>query len=489
MFPGPVRLATSGQMSFSKNRKLFDAMCARAVAEQNRDARIELTKKAIRFAVANPTGYYSSDVLEGILLEVAQDIDAPMSASPRQGTVLHVMTECYFHGGHTRVVERWMELDRARQHSLVFTAKENQKIPSRLMSAVEKAGGTITRLADSDSYLKKAADLRTLASEFQFVVLHVHMFDIIPLLAFGTERFQRPVVLFNHADFLFSVGVSVADRFVDVSNSAAGTTIRNRGVADPYVLPIPMDIDNAAAQDSIGVLRRLVLPRDKKIVLTAGHAHKYTPYKTWSFAPLAAGILEKEDRVLLGVGPSDHNPYWRKISRRYKGRVFGTGPVPYGDFKACLCIADIVVDSHPMSGGTAMVDAVKLGKPVVSLHSPDGQMDFTRNSPAYCASKEELFAKVDVLLSDAAERERHVAQVAKRLEETHSVDIWKKKVEQLYADLDETVHKLRRFASVPNSQPTDLEVYLNRYNQRSWYQSAAGAVYSRLRSLLAPAGR
>jgi hypothetical protein len=457
-------------LGFAENRRKFDSLCRQATAAQERDARVDIARKAIHFAVDHPTGYYSSDVLESIFLEIAGELATGIPEKANEGTILHVMTASYATGGHTRVAERWMELDSTRRHSLLFTHEEQHQVPTRLLNAVEKGGGTVTKLPDADDYMAKAAKLRALASGYEFVVLHVHMFDVIPLIAFGTEDFTRPVIFFNHADGLFSVGVSIADRFVDIDNHSARRSKQNRGIPDPFLLPIPMDVSKIKAEGTNDILRTLHLPPGRTIVATAGHPDKYIPYKKWNFSRLARGILENRERILLAIGPSAQSPHWHRMLKAFRGRVFTTGLIPYSDFKACLSISDIVIDSFPLSGGAAMVDAVNLGKPVLSLCTPDGQNEFIRNSPAYCASKAELFAKLDLLLSSSHERQKHVDAVMECLVATNSVSVWKERLEELYGGLAAQRHKLRKFRAAPNSRPTDIEIYLNRSNRINYWK-------------------
>ena len=103
------------------------------------------------------------------------------------------MSEAYHTGGHTRVVERWIEADDKRKYSLVMTRKSPSELPSRLVAAVERSGGRIVELDSETDFIKRGLALRKIAASFETVVLHTHMDDPIPLIAFGSDDFKRPV--------------------------------------------------------------------------------------------------------------------------------------------------------------------------------------------------------------------------------------------------------------------------------------------------------
>ena len=52
------------------------------------------------------------------------------------------------------------------------------------------------------------------------VILHVHMYDVLPILAFANGDFNRPVMFYNHADHLFWLGASISDLVVNFRSSS-----------------------------------------------------------------------------------------------------------------------------------------------------------------------------------------------------------------------------------------------------------------------------
>ena len=76
------------------------------------------------------TGVYSSNRLENEIIKIGEKIQFSPTAKPQKGNVLQVMTAAGNGGGHTSIVNNWIQWDRGRQYSLVLTDMDYQEIPS-----------------------------------------------------------------------------------------------------------------------------------------------------------------------------------------------------------------------------------------------------------------------------------------------------------------------------------------------------------------------
>ena len=72
---------------------------------------------AATFATKHTTDIFSSKIIEDVFLRIAQSHSIALPQSYNPNTVLHVMTEAYISGGHTRCVERWVNLFPEQKHS------------------------------------------------------------------------------------------------------------------------------------------------------------------------------------------------------------------------------------------------------------------------------------------------------------------------------------------------------------------------------------
>ena len=94
--------------------KTFETMVAKATSASTLERRMELAQNAVWYAAYHGTGYYASPKLERIFLEAARRIPQ-VPCKPQKNTVLHVMTQAYGRGGHTRVVQRWINMSNEKK--------------------------------------------------------------------------------------------------------------------------------------------------------------------------------------------------------------------------------------------------------------------------------------------------------------------------------------------------------------------------------------
>lgn len=221
--------------------------------------------------------------------------------------------------------------------------------------------------------LERAAALRALAwTDADVVVLHVHGFDVVPMVAFGVPG-GPPVLLLNHADHLFGLGGAVADLVVDLRPAGQDLTLRHRGIPRTALLPIliPEAGASAGGEEASGApsreeaKARLGLPRDSVMLLTVARAEKYLPLRErgLDFLDAAQAILRAHPRAwLLAVGPK-HDVHWEAASRNTGGRVRADGPLR--DLRLYHAAADVYLESFPMGSATAALEAAIQGIPCV----------------------------------------------------------------------------------------------------------------------------
>ena len=354
---------------------------ARACAGQgSTEAALTWLEVAARQATSFPFGHLASGELEDELLRVARQVASPPSpgsggagfgAGPRRARWLHVFTEVYEIGGHTAMAARWMEFHDAVDHGAVLL-NQRQPVPEYFAAAVAHRGGRLRRLDPAQTVLERAAALRALAwTEADVVVLHVHPFDVVPMVAFGVPG-GPPVLLLNHADHQFGLGGAVADLVVDLRPAGQDLTLRHRGIPRTALLPILIPEAGAsdggaasAAPSREEAKARLGLPRDSIMLLTVARAQKYLPLRErgLDFLDAAQAILRAHPRAwLLAVGPR-HGVRWEAASRNTGGRVRADGPLR--DLRLYHAAADVYLESFPMGSATAALEAAIHGIPCV----------------------------------------------------------------------------------------------------------------------------
>jgi hypothetical protein len=449
--------------SILRNRKFFEKLLAAVEAETVLEKQFRLAKKAVTFAVNHSTGYYSSAIIERALVNYAHALPAPsLPEAYQKDTFLHVMTECYETGGHTRVVERWIEFSPDHEkHSLFLTEKEHQVIPQRLNKALQDKGGDSIKMPDTMTEVQKALALRTLASRYEFIILHIHMHDIVPLLAFGTEKFKRPVIFFNHADHRFWVGIGIADMIAELRTWGQNLTREKRGGINTHILGIPTDSRILKDNNKTALRTKLGLPQDKKILLTLGSAYKYKPMGGMNFFAFIEKVLTTHrDAIFIIIGFKEKAfSQLKKLSQKMQGRIFALGVQPPSVCYEYAGAADCALDSFPMSGGTALGDMTSAGCPVLALQCPAGQLDYIFETDAYCTTEAQLLEKIACILENEGEASNNVTAVSLRMLEYNGKEQWLQKLKELYESVA-AKHKITMFHPRVNAVPSELDVFL-----------------------------
>lgn len=448
-----------------KQRIYFESLLEQLNKTQDTEKKLEFACAAATYATYCHTGYYYSKILEKFFCDYAKSLSSiQKEVNVKQNSFLHVLTAAYKYGGHTRVVEKWIEQSPENQlHSVIIVDQPQEPLPQKLETAVKDKAGELI-LLDSDKTLKdKALELRKIASGYQYIVLHIHMDDPTALIAFGTEEFHRPVIMFNHADHMFWLGVSVADQLANLREIQNKITNEKRCIEHSYCLCVPIETNINKTRDKSESKRKLGLDEHKKLILSVGGTHKYKPIGEKSFANILYKITEQNpDAEVILIGPEQKEKQWKKAYINSNGKIRAIGNVNYNEgYFDYLNAADIILDSWPMSGGTVMLDAITCNRPVLTLQNPIGQFDYIVKSKAFCQDEKELCEKAkNILYNEEAENEL-LTELKKNLEEDHSPKNWKKKLEK-FIEITPKTHQLKDFSNeTENKDIDDAAIVLN----------------------------
>lgn len=424
-----------GLIQTEKNKSKFEKLLKFLAKNKNLDEKLALAKKALTFATYSNCGYFESNVLENFYCDLAKTIDGKAKINKfEKNNILHVMTTSCKVGGHTRVVEKWINLAPYNQKHSVVLLEQTCEIPQKLKDNIKNKNGELYVFNHDDDIFQKAIKLRELASKFEYVVLHIHMDDPTALVAFGSEEFSRPILFFNHADHLFWVGKSISDIILDFRTIKSITKTR-RNIENPYFLGIPPETEEKYIEqyDKNETRKKLSLPLDKKIILTVGSNFKYTPFKNKSFVDFATKILEKEkDAILYAIGPSLNDEMWKIANEKTNGRIIPLGTINYGEeYFNYIKSSDLILDSWPMCGGTVIMDAISLAKPILSLDNEIGQLDYILKSKSFAKNEDEFIEKAILILNNSNIANEYVFDLKNNYIKENDPKLWQERLKKL----------------------------------------------------------
>lgn len=417
---------------------LFEYYLKKIQKSKSLDRRMEYAKQALNIANNGSTRYYSSDIIESVFLELAQKNKTDLSKDVIPNSVLHVASELYESGGHSRILERWIQESPKNQTNTLFLTRHNH-IPESVLKVMSERNRQIIQTNKNSSDIKTAMLLRKIASKYERIILHVHMDDYIPIIAFGCNEFHRPVYLFNHADHRFWLGVSIADKVLNFRKFGKNISEKYRGVKKTFFIPLLNNNKKNLKKFDIKKLKeKLGIPKDNLVLFTAGSGFKYKPLLDFDFNKFLDAIIDRiQDITIVAIGP--------KLTIKNTDNLVNLPSMPYAKFNEYLLCADVVIDSFPFSGGTGILDAISANKPVLCLECPTGHTDYLMKSSAYCHTMSEIIDKTCELINSAQERKKNIQNVKHYLEQ-ENLSVWKSKCNSLYNQ--KSKHHITSFHSV-----------------------------------------
>ena len=426
----------------AKNRlrygRLVDLVGHRA-AEDDVEGVLRTATVAANYAWQAPTGLLSDPSLERLVVSAVRGgerttVDGTRSA----GRVLHVLSEAYSIGGHTRLAWRWMSRDH-RRSDLALT-NHSGPLPGQLLATVAASGGRVHHLRpDQPTLLGRATALRALIDQADLVVLHVHPYDAVALAAVSLPGVRPPVVLENHGDHAFWLGAAAADVVSHFRPFGERLSAELRGVPleRSAVVPLPIDpVPSAVPRDE--VRRSLGLRPDAVVGVTVASEAKMSPL--WGRGMdhlLDRALTWCPQLVVLLVGAPPERA-WARLATRYPGRLMPLGtvsdPAPY------YAAADLYLESYPTRAGTSVLEAALLGVPVLTLAdlpAEDLLNVYQAGMPGLlgqpCATTPEQYVRMlRALVADPELRARRGAEVQAAVAAAHSGEGWSSAMEALY---------------------------------------------------------
>lgn len=360
-----------------QNFKVFRSLVAQAkdFAHQGKyDVAAVYGEMAAFYAAWKHCGLFVSPELEQVLLDIGKKV-IPTYSSFRKSTslpgkpkkILHIATTVQAIGGHSKMLCRWIQQDSNSCHSLVLTRQPRRdSIPKILKEAVNNSGGKIYKLNETiGSIISWAKRLREIAAEADLVVLHIHNYDVIPIIAFANKEQSPPVILLNHADHVFWLGAGISDVVANLRESGMHLAQKRRGIEAernlllPTILePIYRSLNRTQAKQKLG------LPEDSVVLLSIARAPKYKTIDGISFADAHVSLLKQHQNTILVVVGSGNREDWSDAIQQTQERIV-VHP-EREDTAIFYQAADIYVDSFPFVSTTSLLEAGSYGLPLVS---------------------------------------------------------------------------------------------------------------------------
>ncbi len=313
----------------------------------------------------HPCGIWASPMMERVIRNYCKEATPTDQAnSATHQKILLVLTHAFQTGGHTRIAEAFLR-ERPKASTDIFIDSPNFPIPDSLSNLGLLSHSKITQ-SKTNSLQQTAIALQDLGKDYRCIVLLTHPEDPIPILSFGHENWNIPILLYNHADHQFWFGVSVADLTLNLSTKASSFSQQWRGTIHNAILPTPLQVEKPRTNSRSKLREALGISDHTYLLFSAGSSHKYNPIGSRNFVTTILKVLKNCPRDVLCIvaGPSPDTPFWKQAYRESNGRIRAIGKVNHDCFLNWLSAADLYVDSIPTSGWTTLLEATALGVPI-----------------------------------------------------------------------------------------------------------------------------
>jgi glycosyltransferase involved in cell wall biosynthesis len=414
----------------------------RHVQRDRLEAAAAWSQVAAHYAWMNHTGLFGSPDVEDILRQLGARLPQTgaiprRAARPRE--VLHVVTQCYGTGGSTQEIACWVEQDQGRHHRVCVTRQRGAPPPDKVLAPLASPSDLIRLDTGRGGLMERAGRLRALAMDADVVVLHVHPYDVVPVIAFAGAPDTPPVVLVDHADHVFWLGTSVSSVVMHMRDSGRRLAAARRGLDPARSTVVPRPLRPAGRTvDRDDAKRRLGIDPAAVLLVTAADGSKYRPVGSPSFVELALPVLERHQNALLhAAGPSPEGE-WQTAAERTGGRIRALGMLP--DVRLLQEAADVYLDSFPFASLTSLLEAGSLGVPAITYRGhPEECAVFgadTRGVDEHMLSPSdpiEFGRALGELITDAGRRQELGRRTERAIRETHTGDGWLAAADGLYA--------------------------------------------------------
>ncbi len=474
-----------GRQQIKENFEVFRSLVAQArkfVQCGNYEAAAVYGEIAAFYATGKHCGLFVSPELEQALIKIGREAiprsiysSESLPWSRRLKNILHVSTSVMSVGGHSRMLWRWIQQDTERSHSVVLTRQAPNKVPKVLQDAVNNSQGKIYILNERiGSVISWAKQLRQIAAAADLVVLHMHNYDVIPIIAFANKEQSPPIIFLDHADHLFGLGIGVSDLIVNLRESGMRLSQERRGVEAERNALLPIILEPTQRTLSrTEAKRQLGIPKNSILLLSIARAIKYRKINGISFADAHIPLLKKHKQaILVVIGPGNRED-WSEAIKKTQGRIRSLNETE--DIAIFYQAADIYVDSFPFISNTSLLEAGSYGIPLVTRYPySDASVILGADMPGLtgnliCVRDLEEYTKILWRLVEDEEFRLALGEATRRkIAQTHWGNNWQCILEKVYLHAATLPRVSRTLASKDQIFLDEPDVFLPRVHGRDF---------------------
>lgn len=378
-------------------------------------------------------GYWSDEELEELLGDLSIDlVDGLLNKTDDFKTLQHnvffITTLLTNYGGHTESLKLWIDCMVGVFENIYLVSTE----------VLNKTSGEFREFGINNkveyiklSHRRYTDKIQALASLLiqkrpSYVILFIDPNDVVALAALGhlKTKINFKIIFFNHSDHTFWLGKKIIDVLVEFRSFSFGVSWAFRNFrGGTSLIPLTTTIHKSKNDENYSeILKSLNLSDNiKTISLTIGAPWKFVNDNVWDYFKVIEKILSlTNDHLHILITRKDKFQNYienrfsllpKECRKRFVILYDVSNPLPY--YK----IADFVIESFPIIGGTVRLEAMALGKPVIFIENHICPLlsatDAIPNFYKYVArSGEEVVRYAGLFLNNIEER-KHAGRLLK----------------------------------------------------------------------------
>lgn len=271
--------------------------------------------------------------------------------SNKQQRILHIATEIYDIGGHTRVLGNWIKNESERDSYIILTSQYSEIKTNILDEIIDRTKNSLI-LETNLNHIEKSEKILHFIAEnnINTVVFHTHPFDVIPSLIGALSNF--PVsILFNHSDHTFGLGVLTNELFLELTAKGKETSLKFRGNKNSEVLNLPLQ--------SLPKYKEIIRDNNSITLVSMASSWKFKPFEDLDFFNVYVPFLRKYKHVTLKIIGVKEEDYFKftNLEKPQNLELLGTISNP----KQVLSNADYFIEMFPFCSYLSALDSISSG--------------------------------------------------------------------------------------------------------------------------------
>lgn len=446
-----------------KRLNSFNLGILNIVSQTNSDElKVNLLKSLCTLNWKIHPGKFSCDQIENNLINIGKNhISKYNSNLNNEKKVLHLATELYEIGGHTRLLEQYINVFEKFQNDVILTRQSKANTPNRILN--NKSINCIMYLDAPGNEIERAQQLSRIWENYQFVILHIHPDDITPIIAFGIRE-HKNILFINHADHVFWLGKRISKLCINIRPVGLEISQELRGIENNLLIPIILNDKVLNGELNIEI------PINEKLIFgTMTTLHKIIPNGEKNFIRDVYEILDlykDSEFYLIGIEESELGLLGFQKNNNPRLHFFGRLENP----NQILQKINIYLEGYPYNSLTSLYEAILNGVCPVLMYNPINyncnlETDLSFNGILYhTIDKKAYLEHIDTLVKNAELRIRINKRLRERMSLYNSVSYARK----VLFSANQIYHNTINREEINNLSQTTFDVDINIARMNNW---------------------